>query len=472
MARRPNHLHPQPRLHKKSGHGRVRIAGEEYSLGLFGSREASAEYDRLIGEWLASGKSKPPSRRPKGGTADSCEAIVSTPESIASPTPPTAEESTSAAQDERPAATSPLPSTDGVLPSQATGPHDLDPNGITVGELCTRWIDWIERNRCHNGKDSTSLYYGARQVTAALEDFWSFPAAEFGSRCLIEVQEKLVHTPVVSRPKDPKKRPKIRPRNRTTVNDTVSRIRKLFKWGVLRELVPEHRIPLLELVPPLLSGQTTAPDSDGVKPVPDHIVEGTLPHLPPVAADLIRFERLVGCRPGEARRLRPCDIDMRDIPSHRGTWVWTPYRHKNQWRKKRLPRLIVIGPKAQAILRPWLARVEGRPESHVFSPKFSVRRASGWKVATADTPWVPVPKKLVNDVYSKDSLNRAIERACRRAGLPKWTANQLRHARLTEVRATVSIDAAQAVGGHASISQTEHYAQVLLEKAIDAALRG
>lgn len=472
MARRPNHLHPQPRIHSKTGHGRVRIAGQEYWLGRYGSPEAAAEYDRLIGEWLASGKKHPPSRRhakAKDPATEKPTAIQRAAFAVDSRAP---DRSDSVPKPEiHPPA---IPSRDAQV-ALAFEPADSQAGShsrISVGELCTHWMNWIERNRCHRGKDSTSLYYGARQVTIALEDFWSYPAASFGSRNLLQVQEKLVHTPVVSRPKDPTKPPQKRPRYRSTINDTVNRIRQMFRWGVINELVPEDRIPLLQLIPPLLRGQTSAPDRHAERTVADEVVDATLPEMPRVAADLVRFQRLVGCRPGEARRLRPCDIDMRDLPEYQGTWVWKPYRHKNEWRRKHLPRLVVIGPKAQAVLRPWLAKLAGRPDSHVFSPKFAERRAcGGTRTATTATPRVPVSKRLVNDCYAKDSLNQVIERACRRAKVAKWTANQLRHTRLTEVRATVSPDAAQAVGGHSSFNQTEHYARVHLEKAIDAAAR-
>ena len=452
MARRPNHLHPQPCLHRASGHGRVRISGQTYWLGRHGSAEAAAEYDRLIGEWLAGGKAHPPSRRTKA-----------VPTSVTGDTA-----NRTAANSEEP----PIKSATRTN-SQSSACQEVPvTHGTTVGELCTNWLNCIERTRCHRGKDSTSLYYGARQVAAALEDFWSLPAASFGSRNLVQVQEKLVRTPVVSRPKDPSKSPKIRPRYRSTVNDTVNRIRQMFRWGVIQEIVPEDRIPILQLVPFLCQGQTTAPDHSGERTVADEIVNATLPALSAVVADLVRFQRLVGCRPGEARRLRPCDIDMRDVAAHNGAWVWKPYRHKNQWRKNHLPRLIAIGPKAQAILRPWLEKLTGTPEAHVFSPRFAERRANGGKrKTTQDSPRASTARRPVNDLYSKDSVNRAIERACRRAHVPKWTANQLRHTRLTEIRDAVSPDAAQAVGGHASITQTEHYARVLLAKATDAAAR-
>jgi hypothetical protein len=49
-----------------------------------------------------------------------------------------------------------------------------------VGDVATLWLDWIEQTQCPNGKDRTSLYYGARQAIRALEDFWEYPAADFG----------------------------------------------------------------------------------------------------------------------------------------------------------------------------------------------------------------------------------------------------------------------------------------------------
>jgi hypothetical protein len=245
MARRCKHALPQPRLHKQSGHWRVRIAGETYWLGRAGSLEAIAEFDRLIGEWLASGKTRPPSRRLKTAVEGITKSTASQPADAkaALVTLSTVEPTSTTGSHEAihvgiPTATFP---TNGL-----TGRH-IDPDGLSVGELCTGWLDWIERNRCHNGKDRTSLYYGARQVTKAIEAFWSLPAAAFGSEHLLQVQESLVHTPVVSRPKDPTKPKKIRPRNRTTINDTVNRIRQLFKWGALRKFVPHDRVAELSL---------------------------------------------------------------------------------------------------------------------------------------------------------------------------------------------------------------------------------
>ena len=43
-------------LHRHSGQAIVRIAGRDHYLGPHGCEESRAEYDRVIAEWLASGR--------------------------------------------------------------------------------------------------------------------------------------------------------------------------------------------------------------------------------------------------------------------------------------------------------------------------------------------------------------------------------------------------------------------------------
>jgi hypothetical protein len=47
---------PSYRLHKPSGRAVVTIDGRDYYLGVHGSNESRAEYDRIIAEWLANGR--------------------------------------------------------------------------------------------------------------------------------------------------------------------------------------------------------------------------------------------------------------------------------------------------------------------------------------------------------------------------------------------------------------------------------
>jgi len=67
---------------------------------------------------------------------------------------------------------------------------------------------------------------------------------------------------------------------------------------------------------------------------------------------MIRFQRLTGCRPGEVRTIKPSEIDT----TH-AVWRYTPGTHKMEHKGR--GRVILIGPKAQAIIRrPYLLRDE------------------------------------------------------------------------------------------------------------------
>ena len=48
---------PSYRLHEASGQARVTLNGRTYYLGKHGSKSSKDRYDRLIAEWLASGRS-------------------------------------------------------------------------------------------------------------------------------------------------------------------------------------------------------------------------------------------------------------------------------------------------------------------------------------------------------------------------------------------------------------------------------
>jgi integrase len=492
MGRRPkNDNYPRACRHK--GSARIRIQGQEYCCGPWGSPEARTEQDRLIAEWIASGRTVPPKRRPRGsstahhgfGNPSQRQPPLPAPEpSGGQPEPqlrdvgPAAVEVT-ALPEKEPAAAQVIAVQ--VQPQQVRVSAEYA-TGHTVADIATLWLDWIERTQCPNGRDRTSLYYGARQAIRALEDFWEYPAADFGCPELTAVQERLVRTPVVSRPKDPEKKPRKRQRYRSTINDTVGRVRQLFKWAARNRLISREAWaviePDLKLVKPLLRGKTTAPDGPVERTVDDALVDATLPAVPEIVADYLRFQRFTGCRPGEARGLCLSEIDRRPIPSHKGRWVWRVPEWKLSWRERHIPRVIAIGPKAQVILQKWIDRLEEDAAHAIFSPRFSERNPTRWcKPDRGDKP--PAKRSRSNrmtrkgsETYSKCAINTCIRRACDKLGHPRWTTNQLRHNRLTQIRNYQSLEESQAVAGHAKVNQTQHYAHQLLQKAIDAAETG
>jgi integrase len=77
------------------------------------------------------------------------------------------------------------------------------------------------------------------------------------------------------------------------------------------------------------------------------------------------------------------------------------------------------------------------------------------------------PSQAARDRYDRRTYNTAIERACLKAGVPRWHPNQLRHTAATAIRARLGLDAAQTVLGHAKADVTQVYAERDLTKARD-----
>jgi hypothetical protein len=79
---------------------------------------------------------------------------------------------------------------------------------------------------------------------------------------------------------------------------------------------------------------------------------------------------------------------------------------------------------------------------------------------------VTAPKLAQGRRYTRHSYRVAVQRACRRAGLPPWSPRQLRHTRATLIRQAYGLEGAKAVLGHADTKITEIYAERDLELAM------
>ena len=74
---------------------------------------------------------------------------------------------------------------------------------------------------------------------------------------------------------------------------------------------------------------------------------------------MIELQRLSGMRPGEVVLMRLCDIDRSGK-----VWLYRPGRHKAEHHGH--ARVVPLGPQAQSVLEPFLARDE---RTFLFSPK-------------------------------------------------------------------------------------------------------
>jgi len=122
----------------------------------------------------------------------------------------------------------------------------------------------------------------------------------------------------------------------------------------------------------------------------------------------------------------------------------------------------VLGDRLQEIGTTW------RPaDAYLFSPRESVewrRRELRAKRKSKVPPSQQdrrkrKPKNAPGEVYSVESYDHALAIACRRAGLPRFGANRLRHNAATAVRHRFGLEAAQVTLGHARADVSQLYAE-------------
>ena len=85
---------------------------------------------------------------------------------------------------------------------------------------------------------------------------------------------------------------------RQYVNACVQRVIGLMRWAAEEEHVSGSQIEALKAVRPLQMDRTSAPEGKTVKPVPQDVVDATLPHVNRVVADMIQFQLLTGAPTG------------------------------------------------------------------------------------------------------------------------------------------------------------------------------
>ena len=167
------------------------------------------------------------------------------------------------------------------------------PNDLSIAELL---IAYRKFARIHYRKDDRAgcEYLCVKSVLRRVREFYgSSLATEFGPLALKALRQKMIDDNLA----------------RSTINSNVGRIKRMFKWAVAEEMLPVVTYQALTTVTGLQRGRTNAKETAPVLPVGEATVDGTLPHLPAIVDDMVRIQRLTGCRPDEVCSLRPIDID-------------------------------------------------------------------------------------------------------------------------------------------------------------------
>ncbi len=276
------------------------------------------------------------------------------------------------------------------------------------------------------------------------------PVSSFGPRALKAVRQEMVG----------------QGGSRQYINHQIGRIKRMFKWGVEEELVDPSILHGLQAVIGLKLGRCEVPEGPGVKPVPDAFVDAVRPFVSRQVWAMIELQGLTGARAGELVIMRPIDLDTTGR-----TWLFRPQHHKTAYQGRE--RTIYLGPRAQAVVQPFMA---GRPvEAYLFSPAEAESERRSAMHAARTTPLScgnkpgtnrkPKPGKQAGERYTTDSYRRAITYACDKA-FPapsevkddpihleawrkehRWHPHQLRHNAATYLRKEFGLEAAQLILG-------------------------
>jgi hypothetical protein len=283
---------------------------------------------------------------------------------------------------------------------------DTDTNDLTINELILAYWPFVKQHYRRADGSATNEQNDIKYSLKPLKElFGRLVVSDFGPLKLKAVRQQMI-TNGLARP---------------VINKRISRIRRLFKWGVENELVTPTILHGLQAVSGLQRGRTEAREPEPVRPVASGTIDATLPFMPPPVAALVHLQLLTAARPGELVTVRTADLNTAGT-----VWVFTPLQHKTAYRGR--GREIYLGPKAQVILRPWL---KTELEAFVFSPIEAEQARNAAKRAGRRTKLWPShlrrKEKLrrrathgrrPSDRYTTSSYARAVARACDRAFPP------------------------------------------------------
>lgn len=311
-------------------------------------------------------------------------------------------------------------------------PPPAPAESVTVQTIVVRWMEERAPRYSDRGREVAQF---KRSVVPLLAMHEKTPAASFDADALEGVQLAMA---TGSWKKG------ARGWCRNVVNRRIVRIRTIWRWAERKKLVPPGAWANLRTVASL------APNDPRVRHTPRRkpctyadLVMVALAAPRPVSA-MLALVWWSGMRPGEVRRLRPCEIDRSG-----DVWLCRPGQHKNDWRGQ--GRVVLLGRRAQELLAPYLARCPGE-ESYLFPPSRKRKGARG--------------------CYSAETYSRAVARAANRVGVPGLHAYLARHAAKQRVTRAMGLDAARAFLGQKSIQSTDGYGEAIdLEQAREAARR-
>lgn len=312
------------------------------------------------------------------------------------------------------------------------------PQDITLPEVCDAYIAYAKTYyRTPDGRPTSTMAEIRLCADTLLERYGAMPAVEFGPMALRAIRQQWID----------------RDMSISTINSYCGTIKRMFKWAVSRELVPEETYRALATLEGLRRGRGVGKDPQPRQIVPPEHIDAVLPYLPSCLRAVARLQLYTAARPSELLRLRRGDIDI----TENGPWVAVCRDHKNAYRGKE--RRLFFGPRAQAVLRPFLLRMDSE---YLFSPREAVqerheRDRKGPGRRPNQKPNKRATDRVVGEFYDFRAYGHAMRVACKKAGVPPFCPYRLRHTAATTIEATADMETARAILGHAGLDITQVY---------------
>jgi integrase len=338
----------------------------------------------------------------------------------------------------------------------------VNENETTVARLAIEYAKSVKRKHGDNSNEWKQVRLVLKTIR---ETYGHLAASEFGPIRMENYRQSLID----------------RGLSRGVVTRKSNYVIKMFRQAVKFELIPVELWQRLLAIGPVEMKTKPKKKRGAVDP---KIVKATCKELTPVLSDMVQVHQLIGARPSEVCKMRPCDIERSG-----DVWIYTPASHKTEHHGH--TRRIRIGPQAQKIMSRYLFR---DPQAYCFTPSEAFEQHCERRHANRKTPMnegnKPKPRKprSFKPSYDKDSYRRAIERAALRAfPIPDeikdkpakvddwkakyvWKPNQLRKSAATRARKQMDLETAQILLGHSSKKTTEKfYAEIDDERAVEFA---
>jgi integrase len=336
-----------------------------------------------------------------------------------------------------------------------------DPSSYNVSHLCVAYLEHCRTIYVKRGKPTSHHWQFEAAMDWLTRELGSRPVNSIEAPDIVKLRDAMIDT--TDRYGD------TRPLALSTINGRLRIIKQAFAWARMYGLVDKATAYDVSLVPGLRAGRSRAVAAKKILPVPQEVLDATLAVATPTIAAMIRLQLITGMRSGEMCDMRVCDLvkDGEDV-------VYRPIHHKTEHHEK--DRVIVLGPRAQEIIRPFVDR-RVKISEYVFLPSEAHREL----LEMRGKPKVMAYQMSRSNFkpgrcYITMTYYGQVERTCDRAfdanGLKRkrrdfshrWHPHQLRHNTATRLREEFGIEAANDALGHDSFNTTGIYAERSLKR--------